>query len=150
VAEGLNYIHKFSVPFSLNDSSPDSAKDNITLVHGDLKPVGFFLHFGTVKGPHILLQKNVLVDEHGVAKICDFGLVRLIIPTGTIGIATKSGHTGTPRYLSYELVNDDASPTQASDVHALGCIGMEVSLRSPQYRLLFIIVILVYILSNTV
>ncbi len=128
MAEGLNYIHMFSVPFSLDDSSTSSDGDNIKLVHGDLKPVGFFSRFGTVKEPDAFLQINVLVDEHGVAKICDFGLIRLTRLRGTIDMSTKSAHTGTPLYLSYELANGDSSPTQASDIHALGCVGLEVSL----------------------
>lgn len=149
MAEGLNYIHKFSVPFSLDDSSTDSDEDNIKLVHGDLKPVDILSRFGTVKKPDVFLQKNVLVDEHGVAKICDFGLIRLIRQRGTINMSTRSAHTGTPLYLSYELANGDSSPTQASDIHALGCVGMEVGLCSGRYGLSLILFILVYILSNT-
>jgi len=36
---------------------------------------------------------------------------------------------GTARYLSYELVmtDDECVPTTASDVHALACVGLEVS-----------------------
>jgi hypothetical protein len=44
-------------------------------------------------------------------------------------MTTTSGHTGTIRYLSYELISEDeeeAKPTTASDVYALACIGMEV------------------------
>lgn len=42
---------------------------------------------------------------------------------------TTSQHTGTERYLSYELVTaeDICQPTTASDVYALACIGLEVS-----------------------
>jgi serine/threonine protein kinase len=67
------------------------------------------------------------VDESGTAKICDFGLVRQIGAI-TTGFTTTSMHTGTTRYLSYELVDEDGRlpPTMASDVHALGCVGMEV------------------------
>lgn len=36
--------------------------------------------------------------------------------------------TGTERYLAPELLEEDAIPTKASDVWALGCIGLEVSL----------------------
>jgi len=106
-------------------------------------------HFGTVKESDVFLQTNILVDEHGVAKLCDFGLLRLIRPSGTINMSTKSAHTGTPRYLAYELAEGDLSPTQASDIHALGCVGMEVSLCSHQCRSLMIIFISVYMLSNT-
>jgi serine/threonine protein kinase len=70
-----------------------------------------------------------------VAQLCDFGLVRLIhdqIPTDLpTGLTTTTAHTGTVRYLSFELVDGDdvAKPTAASDIWALGCGGMEVSPR---------------------
>jgi serine/threonine protein kinase len=128
VVEGLNYIHMFSVPFSLDDPRTVSDGDNIRLVHGDLKPVGILSWFDTVNESDFFFQTNVLVDEYRVAKLCDFGLIRLTRPNGTINMSTKSGHTGTPLYLSYELAEGDSSPTQASDIHALGCVGLEVSI----------------------
>jgi hypothetical protein len=42
-------------------------------------------------------------------------------------MTTTSPHTGTDRYLAYELLEAEAvPPTKASDIHALGCIGLEV------------------------
>jgi serine/threonine protein kinase len=43
-------------------------------------------------------------------------------------MTTTTAHTGTARYLAYELIASDEEPrpTTASDVHALGCVGMEV------------------------
>jgi hypothetical protein len=48
---------------------------------------------------------------------------------GTSGFTTTSEHTGTERYLSYELILSDemCAPTPASDVYALACIGLEAS-----------------------
>jgi hypothetical protein len=44
-------------------------------------------------------------------------------------MTTTSPHTGTDRYLAYELLDTEAvAPTKASDIHALGCIGLEVHL----------------------
>jgi serine/threonine protein kinase len=44
------------------------------------------------------------------------------------GMTTTSEHTGTTRYLAPELVGseDNVYPTTASDVYALGCLGLEV------------------------
>jgi serine/threonine protein kinase len=44
------------------------------------------------------------------------------------GMTTTSEHTGTTRYLAPELVASEESvpPTLASDVYALGCLGLEV------------------------
>jgi serine/threonine protein kinase len=84
----------------------------------------------------------VLVDDHGVAKLCDFGLLRLVHESAPTGMTTTSSHTGTVRYLSYELISikdddddddesddsksDETKPTTASDVYALACIGVQV------------------------
>lgn len=44
-------------------------------------------------------------------------------------MTTTSEHTGTSRYLAPELIASEHSvhPTTASDVYALGCLGLEVS-----------------------
>jgi serine/threonine protein kinase len=43
-------------------------------------------------------------------------------------MTTTTEHAGTERYLAPELVmaDDGGRPTTASDVYALGCIGLEV------------------------
>jgi serine/threonine protein kinase len=45
-------------------------------------------------------------------------------------MTTTSEHTGTTRYLAPELVasEENVDPTTESDVYALGCLGLEVSL----------------------
>lgn len=47
----------------------------------------------------------------------------------TTGMTTSTAHTGTTRYLAYELVRNmgTAIPTTETDIYALGCLGMEVS-----------------------
>ena len=70
----------------------------------------------------------MLVTRKGVAQLCDFGLVRLIHDQMATGLTTTTAHTGTARYLSLELVETEegTTPTTASDIWALGCVGMEV------------------------
>lgn len=123
MAKGILYLHTFDV----TKITVDSQLCGIKLIHGDLKPV---IHFWWIY--HLLTspQLNVLVDDNGVAKICDFGLLRLVREHAPTGMTTTSSHTGTIRYLSYELVSDnpnESKPTTASDVYALACIGMQVS-----------------------
>jgi serine/threonine protein kinase len=70
---------------------------------------------------------NVLIGDDGRARICDFGLVRIVSDEAT-GLMTTTTHTGTPRYLAYELiVSDQPIPTTASDVWAIGCTGLDVT-----------------------
>jgi serine/threonine protein kinase len=76
------------------------------------------------------LQFNVLVNDDGVAKVCGFGVIRLVRESAPTGMTTAYSHTGAIRYMSRELVAgdlDDPKPTTASDVYALACLGMEVS-----------------------
>ncbi|CAG7849736.1 SubName: Full=Uncharacterized protein {ECO:0000313/EMBL:CCA76636.1}; Flags: Fragment [Serendipita indica DSM 11827] len=87
---------------------------------------------------------NVLIAADGRPMICDLGLVRVVVddPSSSSSgdgyssdesrewmreINTTTPHTGTPRYLSPELVdlNDPSEPTTATDVYAAGCIGFE-------------------------
>lgn len=123
MARGIHYLHTVKILAS----APENPQCEIKLVHGDLKPVSHIW-----KRYHILTppKLNVLIDDDGVAKICDFGLLRLVRDSAPTGMTTTSSHTGTTRYLSYELVseddNDDPKPTTASDVWALACIGWEV------------------------
>ncbi|PVF94696.1 kinase-like protein [Serendipita vermifera] len=78
------------------------------IIHGDIKPT------------------NILIDQHGSPKLCDFGLSRIYFSEGETGLTT-SLYTGTERYLAPELVElaEKALPTCESDVYAMGCVGLK-------------------------
>lgn len=82
-------------------------------------------------------QVNVLIDDLGVAKLCDFGLVRLVDWRGDFGMTTTSPYTGTELYKAPELFisqeNRHPLPTFESDIYSLGCILLEVSSGSRGY-----------------
>jgi serine/threonine protein kinase len=75
----------------------------------------------------IIDKGNILIDNEGIPKICDFGLARIFLEEESVTMTTTE-HTGTERYLAPELVagEEDTYPTIASDVYALGCLGLEV------------------------
>ena len=85
-----------------------------------------------------ILQANVVVNEHGTAALCDFGLSKLYRPAvpeeavaGSLPRVTASGFTathagGTLRYLAPELF-EETSLTPASDVYAFASTCAEVS-----------------------
>ena len=70
------------------------------------------------------------MDSDGVAKLCDFGLVRLADWEGPAGMTTTSAYTGTERYKAPELFisPDNRHPvaTMEGDIYSLGCIMLEV------------------------
>ncbi|KAG8937204.1 hypothetical protein FRC02_003879 [Tulasnella sp. 418] len=77
------------------------------LVHGDLK------------------SANVLIDEHGNARLCDFGATRLL--EGVTGLTTSNQNAkATRRFISPERLTEDKPPTIASDIWAFGCVVIEV------------------------
>jgi serine/threonine protein kinase len=109
IASGLEYMHTRSV------------------VHGDLKPVGFSTK-STIVDAH-WLQNNILVNDKGEASITDFGLSRVIDKTGFSTVSS-----GSLRCLAYELVIGEAKVTKATDVWAFGmtvlAVCIFVSIRS--------------------
>lgn len=106
------------------------------IVHGDLKPVRS-IWFRKLLLRSDSSQGNILIDDEGNPRLCDFGLARIILQKGNSGLNTTSEHLGTPRYLAPELIPDYKEeeeeykyPTTTSDIFAIGCTGLQVWLIS--------------------
>ena len=77
-----------------------------------------------------LKPSNVLIDEYGVLKLCDFGLARDI---PTVASEDQKTKRGTPCYMAPELYTDDGVYSCASDLWALGCVLYEMVVGVPPF-----------------
>ncbi|XP_078440235.1 kinase family with ARM repeat domain-containing protein [Wolffia australiana] len=84
------------------------------IVFGDLKP------------------SNILLDENGCAKLCDFGTARYVADTSTD--SHSQAKRGTPYYMAPELFQDGGVHSYASDFWALGCVLYECYTSRPPFE----------------
>ncbi|GAB2211724.1 hypothetical protein Droror1_Dr00025057 [Drosera rotundifolia] len=81
-----------------------------------------------------LKPSNILLDENGHTKLCDFGLARKL---NDISEATScslpQSKRGTPCYMAPELFQDGGIHSYASDLWALGCVLYECFTGRPPF-----------------
>ncbi|KAG8920606.1 hypothetical protein FRC01_000675 [Tulasnella sp. 417] len=75
---------------------------------------------------------NVLITDQVEAVLCDFGLARLADGQPS-GLTTSKTIKGSTRYMSPELLEEDAIHTLSSDVWAFGCLVLKVMTGSLPY-----------------
>lgn len=74
------------------------------LIHRDVKP------------------GNIMIDQDGVVKLTDFGLVKRKATRGRIGLTQASISIGTPNYLAPEAMESGADVDHRADIYSLGVV----------------------------
>ncbi|CAH2086635.1 unnamed protein product [Euphydryas editha] len=93
----------------------------------DLVSALYYLHSHRVLHRDLKPQ-NVLLDNTGRAKLCDFGLARIMTNATYILTSIK----GTPLYMAPELIDEKPYDHQA-DLWSLGCIVYELMAGQPPF-----------------
>ena len=105
---------------------------DLGIVHADIKGVRPMTFRYPLLGPHSRAkQANILVDNVGVARVADFGLMTITDLTATF--LSEPGDSGggtwsrmSPELLIPEAFGSDGRPTRESDCYALGMLVYEV------------------------
>ncbi|CAI5470722.1 unnamed protein product [Closterium sp. Yama58-4] len=101
-----------------------------TLKHDNvLKFHAWFLHSNSIIYADFK-PSNVLLDENGRPKLCDFGLARRLTDIAKGSQAQR----GTPCYMAPELLQEGGVLSFASDLWALGCVMYECYAGHPPFH----------------
>ncbi|KAJ2952655.1 hypothetical protein O0L34_g6986 [Tuta absoluta] len=102
-------------------------EEQVQQITWDLVSALYYLHSHRVLHRDLKPQ-NVLLDSTGRAKLCDFGLARIMTNATHILTSIK----GTPLYMAPELIDEKPYDHQA-DLWSLGCIVYELIAGQPPF-----------------
>ena len=64
-----------------------------------------------------------MVNEHGLVKVLDFGLVKAILDPGQSQLSMQGETSGTPAFMAPEQVRGEADVDARADIYGLGCVA---------------------------
>ena len=105
---------------------------NFDISHGDLKGVGVTSLTDTFLTINEWTQANILIDNAGIARVADFGLMSMVDLSVVLLSITAVPTAGTFCWMSPELLDplrfgSSGRSTRESDRYALGMVIYEVS-----------------------
>ena len=87
----------------------------------------FYLHMNGIIYAD-LKPSNILFNEYGILKLCDFGLARLISD-----LQSEENKKGTPYYMAPELFEEGGVYSFYSDLWSFGCVLYELAVGTPPF-----------------
>jgi serine/threonine-protein kinase len=72
-----------------------------------------------------LKTPNIMQDDQGVVRLLDFGIAKLMAPTGTLALTGIQKVVGTPEYMSPEQIRGEELDAR-SDLYSLGIVIFEL------------------------
>lgn len=79
-----------------------------------------------------LKPSNLLLNEYGTLKLCNFRLARRV-PTASNASKASQLKRGSPCYMAPELYHQEGVHSYASDLWALGCVLFELATGRPPF-----------------
>lgn len=113
--QGSPLPESFVIPVILQACEGLSFAHNQGIIHRDIKPANI-LFAAELKSSDVL--------EHGLVKLVDFGLARVLDSAGGSCQTTTAGASADPRYVSPEQAARQPADGR-SDVYSLGCLLYE-------------------------
>lgn len=81
-----------------------------------------------------LKPANILLNEYGALKLCDFGLSKKLTDgTSSSESDPSKPKAGTPYYMAPELFSDIGCHSYSSDFWSLGCLLFELATGKPPF-----------------
>ncbi|KZV95430.1 WD40 repeat-like protein [Exidia glandulosa HHB12029] len=111
-------------------ADPNIETLKFNLVFDILNGLGFLHDHSIVHGD--IKGGNILIDDDGTARLCDFGLSRLLAKHSQ-SITNTTSVKGTFRWMAPELLLDGGHHTYKSDMWAVGCLLLEIWAGLPPY-----------------